>query len=126
MPDRILRREKPNRLSRRPAALSGKSRPPPGRGYRPRPGTSHNIEVLARARNMPKVIIAMADVSPPLKETELRLCPHCLSVDVVALGRVTADSTGVRSGYRCRRCSTDFLRLSDTRRIGTPDRRAAD
>ena len=68
----------------------------------------------------------MADASPPLKEMGVRLCPHCLSVDVVALGHVTADSTGVRSDYRCRRCSTHFLLLSDTRRIGAPNRTAAD
>ena len=75
---------------------------------------------------MPMVIIAMAAASPPLKETGLRLCPHCLSVDVVALGRVTADSTGVRSDYCCRRCSSNFLMISDTRRIGAPDPRAPD
>jgi hypothetical protein len=73
---------------------------------------------------MPMAIIAMDDTRPPLEETGLRLCPHCLSVDVVALGRVTADSTGVRSVYRCRRCSQEFLLLYADRRIGPPERRA--
>ena len=75
---------------------------------------------------MPLLATTMADASPPLKETQLRRCPNCLGVNVVAIGRVTADSTGVRSEYRCRGCSRDFFLLSDTRRIGAPDRRARD
>lgn len=75
---------------------------------------------------MLRLAITMADASPPLKETRLRLCPHCLSGDVVALGRVTADSTGVRSDYGCRKCNEEFLLLFDSRRIGAPDRRARD
>jgi hypothetical protein len=75
---------------------------------------------------MPRLAITMADAIPPLKETRARLCPHCLSVDVVALGRVTADRTGVRSEYGCRRCSKEFLLLYPERRIGPHDRRAPD
>ena len=97
-----------------------------GKGYRPYPATVRNIGALARARPMRRLALTMADASPPRKETRLRLCPHCLSVDVGALGRVAADSTGVRSEYRCRTCSTDFLLLFDTRRIGAPDHRATD
>lgn len=56
--------------------------------------------------------------SPPLEETRAWRCPHCLSGAIVARGRVTADSKGVRSEYRCRDCGKDFLLLSDTRRLG--------
>jgi transposase-like protein len=57
----------------------------------------------------------MPDSSPSPKETRERLCPHCLSSAVVPLGRVSADSTGIRSDYRCRDCSKDFLLLSAKR-----------
>jgi hypothetical protein len=52
-----------------------------------------------------------------------RACPQCHSVDLLALGRVLADTTGIRSTYRCRECATEFL-LPTERRRGPRDRRA--
>jgi hypothetical protein len=39
------------------------------------------------------------------------ICPQCRSADLLALGRILADNTGVRSGYRCRACATEFFLL---------------
>ena len=65
----------------------------------------------------------VADSSPG--PTDARTCPQCRSTDLVALGRVLADSTGIRSTYRCRACATEFLLPhNDERRDGEPDRRA--
>ena len=50
----------------------------------------------------------MADSNPARKETRERCCPYCLSIEVVALGRLFADSTGVRSVYRCGECAKEF------------------
>ena len=46
------------------------------------------------------------------------------SADILALGRVLADSTGIRSAYRCQECATEFLLPHPERRVGPPDRRA--
>ena len=54
---------------------------------------------------------AMADASPPPKETRERLCPHCLSLEVTPIGRVVADHTVLRSTYQCRDCATEFVFL---------------
>jgi transposase-like protein len=60
---------------------------------------------------------------PPPKETSERICPQCRSADILALGRVLADNTGmIRSAYRCRECAKEFLLLSTERRPG-PERR---
>ena len=83
------------------------------------PGRSHNIEALSRARNMPMVIIAMAEASPPPRETRERLCPNCLSVSVMALGRVVADRTAQRSAYQCCDCSEEFVFLRPRVRPGS-------
>lgn len=53
-----------------------------------------------------------------------RICPHCCSADILALGRVLADSTAVRGVYRCRACAKEFLMLPMERRLGPRDRRA--
>jgi|KBSSwiStaDraftv2_1062776.scaffolds.fasta_scaffold102710_2 DNA-directed RNA polymerase subunit RPC12/RpoP len=60
----------------------------------------------------------MPDANPPPKETRERLCPHCLSPEVGPLGHVSADRTGIRSEYRCRDCSMDFVLLSAKRPAG--------
>jgi hypothetical protein len=52
------------------------------------------------------------------------ICPGCRSADIVPLGRVLADSTAVRSAYRCRACAVEFLLLPAERRLGPRDRRA--
>jgi transposase-like protein len=74
---------------------------------------------------MPLLAIAMADTGPP-KETRERICPQCRSADLLALGRVLADNTGIRSAYRCRGCATEFLLFFPDRRVGPRDRRATD
>jgi DNA-directed RNA polymerase subunit RPC12/RpoP len=52
-------------------------------------------------------------------------CPQCRSADILALGRVLADTTGIiRNSYRCSECAQEFLLLSTDRRIGPRDRRA--
>ena len=62
--------------------------------------------------------------NPSPKEARERICPQCHSADILALGRVLADSTAVRSAYRCRECGKEFLLLSSERRLGPRDRRA--
>ena len=57
------------------------------------------------------------------KDTPAR-CPQCRSADLLALGRVLADTTGmIRNSYRCLECAQEFLLLSTDRRIGQRDRR---
>jgi hypothetical protein len=68
----------------------------------------------------------MSESNPSPKETRERLCPQCHSADLLALGRVLADTTGIRSAYRCRQCATEFLLLFPDRRVGPHDRRATD
>ena len=69
--------------------------------------------------------LAVANYSPWPKDTRAR-CPQCRSDDLLALGRVLADTTGmIRSAYRCRECAKEFLLLSTDRRIGPRDRRTA-
>jgi len=46
------------------------------------------------------------------------ICPHCHSTDVLALGRVRADRTGIRSEYHCRECAKEFWPRSTERRLG--------
>jgi transposase-like protein len=53
----------------------------------------------------------MSDFSPPPKETRERLCPHCLSLAVMPIGRVVADRTALRSAYRCEDCAKEFVLL---------------
>jgi DNA-directed RNA polymerase subunit RPC12/RpoP len=52
---------------------------------------------------------AMSDSGPPPKTTRESICPHCRSVLVTALGRVSAYSKEVRCEYRCRDCSKEFV-----------------
>jgi hypothetical protein len=47
--------------------------------------------------------------SPP--ETRERLCPHCLSLAVMPVGRVVVDRTALRSAYQCRDCFKEFVFL---------------
>lgn len=98
---------------------------PMGKDHSATPVRPRHIKELARARNMPG-IITMSESSPPPKETGERRCPHCRSADIMALGRVLADSTAIRSAYRCRVCATEFLLLSTERRVGPRGRRATD
>jgi transposase-like protein len=70
-------------------------------------------------------MLEVANSSPSPKEARERTCPQCRSADILALGRVLADSTAVRSAYRCRECGKEFLLLPSTeRRLGPRDRRA--
>ena len=62
--------------------------------------------------------------SPSPKEARERICPQCRSADILPLGRVLADSTAVRSAYRCRECAEESLLLPAERRAGERDRRA--
>ncbi|HEV8150711.1 MAG TPA: hypothetical protein VGP61_11050 [Gemmatimonadales bacterium] len=39
------------------------------------------------------------------------MCPNCSSIEVMPLGRVTAEHTGVRVDYRCRDSLRDFVLL---------------
>ena len=56
--------------------------------------------------------LEVAHSSPGPPETRARLCPQCLSADLLALGRVLADNAGmIRSAYRCRECAKEFLLL---------------
>jgi DNA-directed RNA polymerase subunit RPC12/RpoP len=48
---------------------------------------------------------------PPLTETHVRRCPHCLSDEVAPTGRVTVILTQVRVEYRCHDCSNEFVLL---------------
>ena len=41
--------------------------------------------------------------------TRESICPHCRSVLVTALGRVSAYSREIRCEYRCRDCSKEFV-----------------
>ena len=44
-------------------------------------------------------------------ETRQRICPHCLSTALMALGRILADITGIRIEYQCRDCAKEFMLL---------------
>jgi DNA-directed RNA polymerase subunit RPC12/RpoP len=67
--------------------------------------------------------LAVTNYSPWPKDTRAR-CPQCRSGDLLALGRVLADTTGmIRNAYRCRECAEEFLLFSTDRRIGPRDRR---
>lgn len=69
-------------------------------------------------------VLEVANYSPWPKDTRPR-CPRCRSADILALGRVLADTTGMlRSAYRCPECAKEFLLLITERRIGPRDRRA--
>ena len=70
-------------------------------------------------------VLEVAKPSPWPKEAREHICPHCRGADILTLGRILADSTGIRSAHRCRECATDFLLLLFTeRRLGARDRRA--
>jgi hypothetical protein len=61
-------------------------------------------------------VLEVANSSGGPTETCERICPQCRSADLLALGRVLADNTGmIRSAYRCRECATEFLLLSTER-----------
>jgi hypothetical protein len=77
---------------------------------------------MSESRNNRTLEVPHPDPSPD--EARERLCPKCRSTDILALGRVLADSTAVRSAYRCRGCAAEFLLLPTERRLGTRDRRA--
>jgi len=52
-------------------------------------------------------------------------CPQCHSAEIVALGPVRGDPSGVWSAYRCYGCGLkEFWLCSTDRRIGASDRRA--
>ena len=69
-------------------------------------------------------MLEVANSDPSPKETRERICPQCHSADILPLGRVLADSTAVRSAYRCRACAKEFLLFPPERRLGPRDRRA--
>jgi hypothetical protein len=46
---------------------------------------------------------------PPLKETLLRQCPHCLSMEVEPAGRVTATKGMILVDFRCGVCGGAFV-----------------
>ena len=52
---------------------------------------------------------AMSDSGLASKTTRESICPHCGSVLVTALGRVSAYSGEIRCEYRCRDCSKEFV-----------------
>jgi transposase-like protein len=58
----------------------------------------------------------MLDSTLPRETRDRHVCPYCLGVAVAHLGRVSADGTGIRSEYRCRDCSKDFVLLSNIKR----------
>ena len=58
------------------------------------------------------------------KDTRAR-CPQCRGADLLALGRVVAETTEMfRSAYRCRECGREFILPYNERRVGLRDRRA--
>ena len=64
-------------------------------------------------------VLEVATSSRGPTETCDRICPQCRSADLLALGRVLADNTGmIRSAYRCRECATEFLLLWTERHLG--------
>jgi hypothetical protein len=62
---------------------------------------------MAENRSDRALEVAHSDPSP--KETRERICPRCCSADILALGRVLPDNTGIRSAYRCRACAKVLL-----------------
>jgi hypothetical protein len=68
---------------------------------------------------------APPDPDPMASDPVGLLCPHCQSVDLLALGRVFASRAGVRGLYRCGRCTMETWLRTPDRRHGTPDRRAS-
>jgi hypothetical protein len=68
-------------------------------------------------------MLEIAHCDPSSTDARERICPQCHSADILPLGRVLADSTAVRSAYRCRACAKEFLLLSTERRLGPRDRR---
>ena len=76
---------------------------------------------MSKDRSDPVLEVAHADAGP--MDTRAHACPYCRSVDLVALGRVLADSAGIMSTYLCRQCAREFL-LPIERRRGPRDRRA--
>jgi RNase P subunit RPR2 len=69
-------------------------------------------------------VFEVAHSNPGPTDTRARICPKCRTADLLALGRVLADKTSVRSEYRCRACATEFFLPSNERRRGPRDRRA--
>ena len=53
----------------------------------------------------------MFDPSPSPSETRDHLCPYCDSAAIVALGRILAARTEIKSEYRCRACRKEFVLL---------------
>ena len=66
----------------------------------------------------------MSDPLPPLDSSPvpsdpwMLVCPQCRSIDLLALGRVFANTAGVQGLYRCRRCLTETWLPSMVRRLG--------
>ena len=82
-------------------------------------GHRHDAEHAA-SRALPA---PQSEVQPPGSSRER--CPQCRGTDILALGRVLADSTGmIRSTYRCRGCAREFMLPHNERRVGPQDRRA--
>ena len=51
-------------------------------------------------------------------------CQQCRYTDLLPLGRVVADRSGVWGLYRCRRCTTEMWLRTAERASDPPDRRA--
>lgn len=65
----------------------------------------------------------VTNYSPWPKDTRAR-CPQCRSAELLALGRVLADTTEMLRGvYRCRECGREFILPHNERRVGLRDRR---
>jgi hypothetical protein len=80
-------------------------------------GHRHHAEHAA-SRAAPALPVPQLKVQrPEFTDTRERICPQCHSADVLPLGRVLANTTGIRSVYRCRECATEFF-------LFFPDRRA--
>jgi hypothetical protein len=69
-------------------------------------------------------VLKVAHSSAGPTEPPARICPRCRSADLLALGRILADNTGIRSTYRCRACTREFMLPHNERRVGPLDRRA--
>jgi hypothetical protein len=61
----------------------------------------------------------VANSSAGPTDARARICPQCRSADLLALGHILADNTGVRGSYRCRACATEFLLFHTERRPRT-------
>jgi hypothetical protein len=69
-------------------------------------------------------VLKVAHSSAGPTEPPARICPACRSADLLALGRILADNTGIRSMYRCRACGREVMLPHNERRVGPRERRA--